>query len=320
MRSAIAETATDTRRIVDDIEDTVLDSFEGGTVGAIDAVEETRLPLGSVLEVVGAAGGVGLELVAVVRVLEEFVEGELGVKVDDDGGVVSDEAEGLLHVCLGEAQCLGSADQRGPLGLGLDAALVDDVGDGSSLEVREDVEGLDLTQCRHKAHDRVKQHPLDLPFGLLFLPPDLLFFFFFFSFVLGRRSFDGHQSRLQITFFNEAASYFFSSSSFFVFVFVFAVFQLPLFNAFHSTGLALVRVIRDEVGVVGIISVVVAAKVVKVIIIREGLRAIGGRGRDGVFLLADPLVEEDVEGGLVVGAEDGELGFELRAVREAPES
>lgn len=100
MGSAIAEATADTRRVIDDIEDTVLDSFEGKTVRAIDPVEEPRLPLGSVLEIVGASCGVGLELVAVVRVVEEFVESELGVKVDDDGGVVSDEAEGLLHICL----------------------------------------------------------------------------------------------------------------------------------------------------------------------------------------------------------------------------
>lgn len=203
------------------------------------------------------------------------------------------------------------------MSLGLDAALVDDVGDGSSLEVREDVEGLDLTQCWHKAHDRVKQHPLDLPFGLFFSPLHVLLFF-----LLRGGSFHGHESRLQIAFFDEAPSDF-SSSSFLVFVLL-VVLHLTLFNTFHSPRLRLSRIIGSEVRVVdingSIIVFIVTAKVVKVIIIRKGLRAVGGRDGGCVFLLADPLVEEDVEGRLVMGAKDGELGFELRTVREAPET
>jgi len=87
----------------------------GGDVGddvtIVDVVKETRFPLHSVLEIVGASGCLCFELIAIVCVMEEFIEGETRIKVDDDGGIVTDETKSLFDVIFCESQTFGPSEE-----------------------------------------------------------------------------------------------------------------------------------------------------------------------------------------------------------------
>mmetsp|Transcript_109660 Transcript_109660/g.338507 ORF Transcript_109660/g.338507 Transcript_109660/m.338507 type:complete len:242 (-) Transcript_109660:522-1247(-) len=143
--------------VVHDVENRILAPIRGADPRAVvRAAEEAPLPPRPGLDVEGGAGGLGLELVAVVRVPLQEAQHPVQVHVDDDRSELADPGQRHPEGIVGESEPVRPALDLRQRALVVGTGEAADVGEGRLL-ARQELGGLlELRRCHHEPPRRLR--------------------------------------------------------------------------------------------------------------------------------------------------------------------